>query len=874
MKIPHGKLVALALVGSLGCGAEGEGSLDRNVTPRQGAISAGQLETGYPMVGAIIAHHTDDPPEGHLCTGTIISDSWVLTAQHCEGTGMVFKTGNSIWGGFVDHAVDQQVKHPRIDQMLIHLTTPISGVPVLKINEGAAPAVGTVCTGVGFGENTAPGAPDGNGIKRSATMQVQFVEPDTLTVKAVSGLSAGGDSGGPLICSGVVAGTVKGHIEADGDYPARQTSIYRTVDAPWIMSTIAPTYTELNLLNGWTQYGSRNASYALVAGRVHLKGAISTTGTNASAFSLPLGFRPDQNVTVAVDLYGGAKGSLLINKNGSVTVKSAGAFSLAASFTSLEGVSFVPSFWSYVNLTLRNNWVGGTGTSSPSAAKIGGIVRFRGAMQTTGTTMEAFTLPPELRPANNTYLPIALNNGKKGRLFISTSGVATVVPESTADAQALTSLDGAWFSPDATGFSNLTLQNGWATYGFGTATPAARLMNGIVHFRGALKGGTNSQAFTLPANLRPPVNVWVPVDVNVGHKGRLSISPTGTVNIYSETASDAAAFTSLEGVSFTLSDFTPLVLENGWSRAGYGVAQPGFSVTNGVVQLKGALSGGVNGALFTLPVNARPPSTIYLPTTMCSGWQGRIIINSNGVATMYPHLGDLAKAQCFTGLDGLSFNASVLNHTLINLANNWTNYGNGTRGPAFRNDNGVIRLQGAISTTSTNNNSLIATLPAAVRPPATVYQRVDLVNGKKGRVTIATDGSVYISSADVWRDAQSFTSLEGVTYSLSASGSWSLTGQNGWTNYGTRAAAAVSSYGIVRLQGSVYNGTNSILFTLPEALRPLKTAYVATDLFGGTNGRLFISTDGSVSVETASGPFSNATGFTSLEGVSFSLLGN
>jgi hypothetical protein len=72
----------------------------------------------------------------------------------------------------------------------------------------------------------------------------------------------------------------------------------------------------------------------------------------------------------------------------------------------------------------------------------------------------------------------------------------------------------------------------------------------------------------------------------------------------------------------------------------------------------------------------------------------------------------------------------------------------------------------------------------------------------------------------------------------------------------------------------VYGGTSSVLFTLPANLRPLKAAYVANDLIYGTNGRLYISTSGTVSVETAGGPFSNAAGFTSLEGVTFPLIGN
>ena len=65
-----------------------------------------------------------------------------------------------------------------------------------------------------------------------------------------------------------------------------------------------------------------------------------------------------------------------------------------------------------------------------------------------------------------------------------------------------------------------------------------------------------------------------------------------------------------------------------------------------------------------------------------------------------------------------------------------------------------------------------------------------------------------------------------------------------------------------------------VLFTLPVGLRPAKDAYVPTDLVNAKNGRLYISTSGAVSVETGDGPFSNATSFTSLEGVTFPLLGN
>src|SRR5215472_16635103 len=47
-------------------------------------------------------------------------------------------------------------------------------------------------------------------------------------------------------------------------------------------------------------------------------------------------------------------------------------------------------------------------------------------------------------------------------------------------------------------FTPLTLLNGWANYGNGTANAAVAKIDGIVHFRGGIKtSGTNSAPFTL-----------------------------------------------------------------------------------------------------------------------------------------------------------------------------------------------------------------------------------------------------------------------------------------------------------------------------------------------------------------------------------------
>jgi hypothetical protein len=99
----------------------------------------------------------------------------------------------------------------------------------------------------------------------------------------------------------------------------------------------------------------------------------------------------------------------------------------------------------------------------------------------------------------------------------------------------------------------LTLQNGWTNGPFGTSAAAARTISGIVHLKGAIATtGTNPVPFTLPAGLRPASAVFVPVDLCNATNGRLQIEPSGVITVEAEGGafSNAACFTSLDGVSF------------------------------------------------------------------------------------------------------------------------------------------------------------------------------------------------------------------------------------------------------------------------------------------------------------------------------------
>jgi hypothetical protein len=227
----------------------------------------------------------------------------------------------------------------------------------------------------------------------------------------------------------------------------------------------------------------------------------------------------------------------------------------------------------------------------------------------------------------------------------------------TAPAQAATSAPRALTS----GWTSLTLQNGWTGAPFGTSAPAVRTISGIVHLKGGIATtGSNPVPFTLPAAFRPASAVYVPVDLCNATHGVLFIVHTGTVTVSAEsgTFSNAACFTSLDGATFarSASSFTPLTLQNGWFNAPFGTAAPAVRTISGIVHLKGAIAtSGTNPVPFTLPAAFRPASAVFVPVDLCTATNGRLQIEPTGVVTVQAEGGAFSNAACFTSLDGASF---------------------------------------------------------------------------------------------------------------------------------------------------------------------------------------------------------------------------
>jgi hypothetical protein len=315
-----------------------------------------------------------------------------------------------------------------------------------------------------------------------------------------------------------------------------------------------------------------------------------------------------------------------------------------------------------------------------------------------------------------------------------------------------------------TGWTSLTLLNGWTNYGSGTAGPAVTNSNGIVHLKGAIAtAGTNTVPFILPAGDRPANEVVVPVDLNGAANGQLDIKPSGLVTVFSQQGwSYAQQFTGLDGASFATSgsSFTPLTLQNGWTNYGSGLAGPAARSINGIVHLRGAIgTGGSNDEPFILPAGLRPNHVVYIPVALCNTDFGRLHIYPDG--EVFVEAGTFSNARCGTSLDGAWFATSASRYTQLTLQNGWQNYQDGTTTAAVRKISGIVHLEGAIAN---GINPIAFTLPVGFRPSHYVYVSVDMYDASRGHVLIAPDGTVNVFGEGTQSTATSFTSLDGVSF--------------------------------------------------------------------------------------------------------------
>jgi hypothetical protein len=346
---------------------------------------------------------------------------------------------------------------------------------------------------------------------------------------------------------------------ADGTFRLRADladgTAVREIDFRTVM-TFAP----LTLDPGWTggSYSTFAPASALADGIVYLRGAMSSSAGTGSGrpFQMPVGQRPSATVTLPIGLCSSVKGTLQIEADGWAYLLGGDASSMNC-FVSFEGLSY-PVANGPTAVTLETGWTNAgapwrnaTGTISSD------IVHLSGAITTNTGSSIAITVPANMRPATDVYLPINLCSTKKGRLYITPSGQAAVYAESGSLVGCAVSLEGVTYpvAPTAAnGWTCLTPANGWTAMSYSTRNTCLKNVDGVIRMAGAAStSGTNMNIFTLPAGLRPSKESYVLIDLCAGTTGRIQVSPSGNVNVQYETAmSNAQCFSSFEGAAFSL----------------------------------------------------------------------------------------------------------------------------------------------------------------------------------------------------------------------------------------------------------------------------------------------------------------------------------
>ena len=212
--------------------------------------------------------------------------------------------------------------------------------------------------------------------------------------------------------------------------------------------------------------------------------------------------------------------------------------------------------------------------------------------------------------------------------------------------------------------------------------------------------------------------------------------------------------------------------------------------------------------------------------------------------------------------------------TKLTLLHGWSTYG-GSAAPAIADISGTVYFKGAISTSSTNTNNVAFVLPKGFRPAKYVVVPVDMCDATSGELNIAPTGVTQVISQGANSNATCFTSLDGVSFALSAKSFTALKLQPGWKEFGSfyRKAAVRLLGGVVHFEGEIRTaGIKPAAFTLPAKFRPSRNVNILINVCTGSIGRLDIAPSGAVSVEAeGTGNWWMVQCGTSLDGASYPL---
>ncbi|MFF1251897.1 S1 family peptidase [Pseudarthrobacter sp. NPDC058329] len=164
------------------------------------------------------------------CTGSQISASWVITAKHCNSTSLKsVRLGTSyLESGGTVKTVAARYASSAGDVLLLKLSTPHYGSYVGL--SSSFPAAGVAAKVYGWGDQT-EGAGTMSYNLKTANVTVAGQGIDTyggpsVRTQSQTGHTLGGDSGGPLIVNGKLAGVLSTSSILPASNPSSYTRYY------------------------------------------------------------------------------------------------------------------------------------------------------------------------------------------------------------------------------------------------------------------------------------------------------------------------------------------------------------------------------------------------------------------------------------------------------------------------------------------------------------------------------------------------------------------------------------------------------------------------------------------------------------------------
>ena len=191
---------------------------------------AGGTTTTVSAAPYVVQVSFDSAGTNGLCAGSQIAATWVITAKHCNSASLrSVRLGTSYLGtGGAVRSVAARYPAPAGDVLLLKLSTPYYGSYVGL--SSSFPATGTIASVYGWGDQS-----EGSGALshylKAAQVSVVWQGMDnyggpSVRSRSESGHTLSGDSGGPLIVNGKLAGVLSTSDFLPGRNPARYAGYY------------------------------------------------------------------------------------------------------------------------------------------------------------------------------------------------------------------------------------------------------------------------------------------------------------------------------------------------------------------------------------------------------------------------------------------------------------------------------------------------------------------------------------------------------------------------------------------------------------------------------------------------------------------------